>query len=564
MIVRLRFTLLLVVLPVLVSSLSAQNYHPVIGNKGMVTSAHPLASQAGIDILKQGGNAIDAAVAIGFALESVFPVAGNIAGGGFAVVRLSSGEVVTLDFREVAPLLAFKTMFMDNGKPNTQAAQSGALAVGVPGTVNGLEKLHKKYGKLPWKKLLEPAIQFAKGHAITQLEAMDRNKFAESFSQFESSRKIFVKPNQWKSGDYFSRPNLAEVLSRISERGSSDFYTGETSKLILNTMQKYGGIISAEDLKNYDAKWRKPIVGTYHDLEIYSMNLPSSGGIILLQTLNALEDYDVRSLGFMSADYIHLVSSALQNAYADRAYFMGDPDFVSVPVDVLSSKKYAKERFKNFTPDKHTPSLTISHGQIGESEKEETTHYSVVDSDGNCVSITYTQNGAFGSFLTVEGGDFLLNNQMDDFSIAPGIPNSYGLIGGEANSIQPGKKMLSSMTPTIILKNKKPYLIIGTPGGSTIPTTVLQTILNITHFDMTVQEAVNQSRFHFQWIPDILYYEKNGIHADAGKKLTSMGYILEERKSTSGRCEAILLDNGIMYGAADYRGDDTAIGITDN
>lgn len=540
---------------------SAQSYHSVVGNKAMVTTAHPLATQAGIEILNKGGNAFDAAVAIGFALESVLPAAGNIGGGGFAVIRTASGEVKTLDFRETAPWAATRDMYIFNGKASNAASAVGALAVGVPGTVNGLEKLHQTYGKLSWSVLLDPAIRYAEKHNITQAEAMDRNQFVKEFSEFESTKKIFVKDGNWKTGDEFSRPGLVRVLKRIAEKGSADFYSGETADLILKTMKKYGGIISADDLKKYQAQWREPVKGTYHDLEIYSMNMPSSGGTILLQSLNMLEKYDVKSLGFMSAGYVHLVSSVLQQAFADRAFFMGDADFVSVPVDRLTSKDYAQNRFKNFNPNEHTPSSNISHGDIVVREKNETTHYDVVDSDGNCVSITYTLNGAYGSFLTVENGDFILNNEMDDFSISPGVPNMYGLIGGEANSIQPNKRMLSSMSPTIILKKGKPFLVIGTPGGSTIPTTVLQVILDVYHFDMTIQQAVNQPRFHFQWVPDILYYEKNAIHPEAKKRLTEMGYTLEERTSTSGRCDAILLDNGLLYGAADYRGDDTAMGI---
>lgn len=541
--------------------LSAQKYHPVKANKGLVVSAHPLASQAGLDILKKGGNAIDAAVAVGFALQSVFPIAGNIGGGGFAVVRTKDGEVYSLDFRETAPLKSEKNMYIVNDTVHSELSKKGALAAGVPGTVDGLEKLHQRFGKLSWKTVMQPSIDLAKEHRITQSEAIDRSAFTRDLSRFEGTRKIFVKKNEWKTNDVFQQPDLVETLTRISENGSKEFYEGKTADLIVETMKKFGGIISHEDLKIYKSKWRQPLKGTYHDLEIYSMNMPSSGGTILIQSLNMLENFNLDTLGFNSSNTIHLVSSVLQKSYSDRAYFMGDPDFVSVPVDTLISKNYANKRINDFNWKYHSSSSTVKHGNIPKIESEETTHYSVADAEGNIVSITYTLNGAFGSFLVVDGAGFLLNNEMDDFSVQPGFPNSYGLIGGESNSISPQKRMLSSMTPTIILKKGKPFMVVGTPGGSTIPTTVLQVILDVYHFGMSVQAAVNAPRFHYQWIPDLIYYEKNAINSDALNSLKQKGYHLEERKNTSGRCEAILFDGEFMYGGADYRGDDTALGI---
>ncbi len=542
-------------------SLSSQKYHPVKANKGIVVSAHPLASQAGLDMLKKGGNAIDAAVAVGFALESVFPVAGNIGGGGFAVIRTKDGEVFTLDFREKAPLKSSKAMYTVNDTVHSELSKKGALAVGVPGTVDGLEKLHQRFGKLSWKTVLQPSIDLAKEHQITQFEANDREVYKRDLSLFENTGKIFVKSGGWKTNDIFQQPQLAETLERISDGGSKEFYEGKTADLIVETMKKYGGIITHDDLKLYESKWRKPLTGTYHDLEIYSMNMPSSGGAILIQSLNMLENFNLDTLGFNSSQTIHLVSSVLQKSYSDRAYFMGDPDYVNVPADSLISKNYAKKRIGDFDWNVHTPSSAVKHGYIPKIEKEETTHYSVADSEGNLVSITYTLNGAFGSCLVVDGAGFFLNNEMDDFSVQPGFPNSYGLIGGEANSISPQKRMLSSMTPTIILKKGKPFMVVGTPGGSTIPTTVLQVILDVYHFGMSVQSAVNAPRFHYQWIPDQIYYEKNTIHSDALNALKLKGYHFEERKTTSGRCDAILFDEGFMYGGADYRGDDTALGI---
>ena len=552
-------TVFLILLPGF--SLSSQNYHPVKANKGIVVSAHPLASQAGLDMLKQGGNAFDAAVAVGFALQSVFPAAGNIGGGGFAVIRTKDGSVYTLDFRETAPLNSNRNMYVFNDTVQSELSKKGALAVGIPGTVDGLEKLHQRFGKLSWKTVLQPSINLAREHQITQLEANDRETFKRDLSLFESTVKIYVKPNGWKTNDVFKQPELAVTLTRISENGSSEFYSGRTADLIVETMKKHGGIISHEDLKNYQAKWREPVKGTYHDLEIYSMSMPSSGGTILIQSLNMLERFNLDTLDYNSSASVHLISSVLQRAYSDRAHFMGDPDFVNVPVDSLISKNYAKKRISDFDWNSHTPSVAVKHGIFSKKEKEETTHYSIADEEGNLVSITYTLNGAFGSFLVVDGAGFLLNNEMDDFSVQPGFPNSYGLIGGEANSIAPQKRMLSSMAPTIILKKGKPFMVVGTPGGSTIPTTVLQVILNVYHFGMSVQSAVNAPRFHYQWIPDQIYFEKNALHSEALNVLKRKGYLTEERKSTSGRCEAILFDGGFMYGGADYRGDDKALGI---
>ncbi|MCA0446827.1 MAG: gamma-glutamyltransferase [Bacteroidetes bacterium] len=537
----------------------AQGFEPVSGKNGLVVSAHPLASEAGLSVLKAGGNAFDAAVAVGFALQSVYPTAGNIGGGGFAVIRLQDGSSYTLDFRETAPFSSSRDMFIKNGKADNQLSTVGALSAGVPGTVDGLYQLHKKWGKLSWKSCVNPSVHLAKFHILSQKAASVLNLFRSDLSRFPETASIYLKKDgsEWETGDTLFQPDLAKTLERIAVNGASEFYSGETSRLLVNSVKKYNGVISASDLNAYQSKWRNPLKGTYHGSELISMGLPSSGGIILLQTLNMLENQQIDSTDFRSTRFVHDFSRALQLAYSDRAQYMGDPDFVSVPFDTLISKPYALRRFRQTNPEKKIPSSEIQAGNIAGFEHEETTHYSIIDKEGNAVSITYTLNGAFGSFLVVDGAGFLLNNEMDDFSIQPGVPNSYGLFGGRANEIQPGKRMLSSMTPLIVVRDNKPWLIIGSPGGSTIPTTVLQTFLNVFHFKMSVQEAVNAGRIHYQWVPDILFYEKHTLSSELVKNLEKLGYKCVQRSGYQGRCEAIEIKNGWYLGGADPRGNDS-------
>lgn len=538
--------------------LFAQGVEPVTGKNGLVVSAHPLASEAGLSVLKAGGNAFDAAVAVGFALQSVYPTAGNIGGGGFAVIRLKDGSSFTLDFRETAPSASSRDMFLKNGKADSQLSTVGALSAGVPGTVDGLSQLHRKWGKLSWKACVNPSVNLARFHILTQKAASVLNLFRSDLSRFSETSAIYLKKDgsDWEAGDTLFQPDLAKTLERIAVAGPEEFYSGETGQLLVKTVQKHRGLISQADLKSYQSRWREPLKGSYHGTELITMGLPSSGGIILLQTLNMLENQQIDSNDFRSTRFVHNFSRALQLAYSDRARYMGDPDFVRVPLDTLVSKNYAQRRFQQTDPLRKIPSSEIQAGTIAGFEHEETTHYSIIDKDGNAVSITYTLNGAFGSFLVVDGAGFLLNNEMDDFSIQPGVPNSYGLIGGRANEIQPGKRMLSSMTPLIAVRDNRTWLIIGSPGGSTIPTTVLQTFLNVFHFKMSIQEAVNEGRIHYQWLPDVLFYEKHTMSSELVKNLEQMGYKCIQRSGYQGRCDAIEVKNGLYLGGADPRGND--------
>lgn len=533
-----------------------------IGERGMVVSAHRYASEVGAEIIKNGGNAFDAAVAVGFALQSVYPSAGNIAGGGFAVFRTANGDIKTLDFRETAPQSSHRDMYIIDGKGDTKLSQKGGLAVGVPGTVKGLAELHRIYGKLSWKDVVTPSVLLAKSHILTPRSAAFLNGMKDSLSIFPATKKVYVRDENWKSGDSFSQPDLANTLQRIADQGPEEFYIGETAKLMVSSIQTHGGIMTMEDLASYQVKWRDPLHITYRGLDVYTMGLPSSGGIILAQTLNALEGKVVKESDKDSPEFWHFVSSIWQHAFADRAHFMGDPDRVIVPMDTLISKPYIVNRLKNFDPTKKIPSDKVSYGKFKlPKEKEETTHFSVMDSDGNMVSITYTLNGAAGSLLVAEGTGFLLNNEMDDFSIQPGVANLYGLIGGEANSIQPGKRMLSSMTPTIVLMNQKPFLILGSPGGSTIPTTVAQVLINIIDFGMSPSEAVKQGRIHYQWWPDHLFLEKDFWTEEMKSEMQTIGYPIEIRKTSQGRCEVIMIRKSRIIGVPDPRGEDFASGV---
>lgn len=529
----------------------------VIVNKGAVVSAHPLASKIGVQILQQGGNAVDAAIATQLALAVVYPGAGNIGGGGFLVAHLSTGKNIAIDFRETAPGKASHDMYLDSiGNAQTSLSQNGALSAGVPGTVAGLFA-SMKYAKLPFKKLIQPAIDLAeKGFALTKAQAEDFNEYAEDFKKYNTSPVAFVKFVPWKEGDIMVQLNLAETLKRIRDLGAKGFYEGETAKLIVEEMQKSNGIISYDDLKNYKAKEREALQFNYKGYTIVSMSLPSSGGILLQQMLGMIENKNIAALKFQTAASIQLMVEAERRAYADRAEYLGDADFVKVPLRKLLSKKYLIDRMKDFEPGKAGSSKTIGAGIINESE--ETTHLSVIDAEGNAVSVTTTLNGHFGSRTVVSGAGFILNDEMDDFSIKPGVPNMYGAVGNEKNAIAPNKRMLSSMTPTIVLKNNKPYLVVGTPGGTTIPTSVFQSIVNVIDFKLNAADAVNKLKFHHQWLPDEVFYE-NGFDKPTIDALEAMGY-KTTRRSSIGRTEMIQVKGNTIIAIGDRRGDDAAEG----
>ncbi len=541
----------------------------VKSKNAMVVTVSAPATHVGVEILKKGGNAIDAAVAVGFALEVTYPFAGNIGGGGFMVIHLKNGKNTTIDFREKAPLKASRNMYLDkNGNYIPSLSKEGALAVGVPGSVAGLIFALKKYGSMSLSEVIQPAIDLAKnGFVLDERSVKLINNSLPKFKKYPESIKIFTNNGKpYKEGDLFKQPELAQTLERIKEKGLAGFYSGLTARLLLKELNKYGGIITQKDLDEYKPVERKPVIGSYRGYKIVSMPPPSSGGIILIEMLNILENFKFSTEEWGSSKYYHKLVEAMKYAYADRSKFLGDPDFYPVPQSGLISKKYAKKLFDKIG-DKATPSSEINPGNpLLFSEHRETTHYSVYDSSGNAVSVTTTLNSAFGNKMVVEGAGFLLNNEMDDFSAKPGVPNQFGLIGGEANSIQPGKRMLSSMTPTIILKNDKPFLVVGSPGGSTIITTVLQVILNTIDFHMDIQTAVNMPRIHCQWLPDKIFYERFAINNDTALNLRKMGYHLADmRKSFKiiGIVEAILIDNPnhIIYGANDPRGGGLAEGF---
>jgi len=533
----------------------------LISSNGMVVSAHPLASKIGLDILKQGGNAVDAAIAVQFALTVVHPSAGNIGGGGFMVYRSGLGEIYTLDFREAAPGKASRNMYIgENDMVIDGLSTRGHLASGVPGAVDGMVKAYEQFGTLSWESLIEPSIKIAsEGHTLTEKEASGLNENRENFLKYNTLEPEAFLKDEWTEGDVIKHPDLANTLTRIRDTGRSGFYEGETANLIIAEMERGKGWITMEDLAAYHAKWREPVVGEYRGYKIISMGPPSSGGIALVQLLNSVESYNLSEMEFHSAASIHLMVEAEKRVYADRATHLGDPDFYDVPANMLANLDYNQLRMSDFDPGKATPSDLISAGEIMV-ESEETTHFSIVDKDGNAVSITTTLNGGYGSKVVVAGAGFFLNNEMDDFSIKPGFPNMFGLIGGEANAIEPQKRMLSSMTPTIVEKDGDLYMVVGTPGGSTIITSVFQTIVNVLDFGMGMQEAVDAKRFHHQWKPDKIMIERGGIDSLVVKNLENLGHEFYNRGSI-GRVDAILvLPDGTMEGGADHRGDDAATG----
>ncbi len=541
---------------------NAQIERGVMADHVMVVSAHPEASEIGKRILLKGGNAVDAAVSVQFVLAVSYPAAGNIGGGGFMVVRFANGTSVSIDFREKAPLTGHHDMYLDEkGDVVPGLSTYSHLASGVPGTVDGMIKMHDKYGVLSFKEVIQPAINLAtKGFPITANQAKSFNGLKKQFLEFNNHQPAFVKNKPWQEGDTLVQPELARTLELIRDNGRKGFYGGETANRIVEEMKRGGGLITHNDLEMYNSIWRKPVISDFMNFNIISMGPPSSGGIALIQLLGSVENYPLSECGWGSSEYIHLLTEAERWVYADRAKFLGDADFYNVPLSGLIDKTYIKKQMSLVLPGKARISSEVNHGIPAGYESEETTHFSVVDEMGNAVAATTTLNRGYGSKIVVKGAGFLLNNEMDDFSSKPGVPNSYGLIGGEANSIQPGKRMLSSMTPSIIEKEGELFMVVGSPGGSTIITSVFQTILNITIFNMGMQEAVCAKRFHHQWFPDQIYYEKEALDSLVADKLKNIGHNLKLR-GPIGRVDAILvLSDGTLEGGADPRGDDTAVG----
>ncbi|MBC7448239.1 MAG: gamma-glutamyltransferase [Hymenobacteraceae bacterium] len=532
----------------------------------MVVSAHPLASRIGLDVLKAGGNAADAAVAVQFALAVCLPVAGNLGGGGFVVSRQADGTATSLDFRETAPAAAARDMYLDaNGNLVPGASTEGVLSAGVPGTVAGMVALHAKLGRLPWAQVVEPAVALARrGVALTPKEAAGLNGSAAAFRRLNPDHVPYLvraDKKTWQAGDTLRMPVLAATLARIRDQQRAGFYQGPTAEAIVRTMESRRGLITREDLIGYEPKWREVLRGRYRGYDILTMGPPSSGGIALLQLLTLLEKHDLKALGLRTAPSVHRICEAERRVYADRATWLGDPGFTLVPVKGLLDTAYLRQRWATFRPDTITPSRLVRAGTFAGYESDQTTHYSVIDADGNAIACTTTLNGAYGSKVVVQDAGFLLNNEMDDFSAKPGAPNSYGVTGGRANQIEPGKRMLSSMTPTILAKDGKLWAVLGTPGGSTIITSVLQTVLGVVDYDQTMQKAVSEPRFHHQWLPaDEIRVEKGALAPYERTKLGRMGWRVVEG-GPIGRVDAIRIrPDGKLEGGADPRGDDTAVG----
>jgi gamma-glutamyltranspeptidase / glutathione hydrolase len=532
-----------------------------------VVSATQEASDAGIEIMRMGGNAIDAAVAVKFALAVTFPAAGNIGGGGFMVIRSADGNISTLDFREMAPAAAHRDMYLDeNGEVIDRLSTFGHLASGVPGTVDGMIRALERYGTLPLATVMEPAIRLARdGFPLSWREARSLNNSRGRFSQFEGSTMYFVRADNepWREGDLFVQSDLAATLQRIADRGRDGFYAGETADLFVAEMQRNGGIITHEDLANYRSVWREPLQVNYRGYTVHLMGPPSSGGIAIGQMLTKLEPYNLRRLGYNTPETVHLMAEVSRRVYADRAEYLGDPDFYEVPSAALLDPAYNRSRMQTFNPGRASASSEVSHGRLlSFQESEQTTHFSVIDRNGTAVSLTTTINSGYGSFVSVTGAGFLLNNEMDDFSIKPGVPNQFGLVGGEANAVEPGKRMLSSMTPTIVTRDGELKMLLGTPGGSTIMTTVLQVLVNIVDFGMNVQQAVAAPRFHHQWLPDMLYHEPFTFNRHTAERLEWFGHTLNQRRFYTGQANCIVIgDDGSIETGADPRGMNHASGF---
>ena len=535
-----------------------------LGDEAMISSAHPLATKIGVEVLKNGGNAFDAALAVKFALAVVFPRAGNIGGGGFAVYRLNDGSIGSLDFREKAPLAGNRDMFLDaEGNVIEGLSIKGHKAAGVPGSVDGILKLHETHGTMPLNELIQPAINLAyHGFTITQNQADVFNEKREDFIDVNGADFFLVKPQPWQAGDTIRFTELAGTLTQIRDRGREGFYGGIVADQIVKEMQRGGGLITEADLKSYASKWREPVTGMYRGHKVISMPPPSSGGVAILQLLQGAEKYDIKGMGHNTPETIHLLTELERRVYADRATHLGDPDYYEVPVDMLLDPEYNKERFSTISDTRKTDSQDIKEGKVDIIESVETTHFSIVDPDGNAVSLTTTLNAFFGCKVYVKGAGFFLNNEMDDFSSKPGVPNMFGLVGAKANAIHPEKRMLSSMTPTIVEKDGELKMLLGTPGGSTIITTVFQAIMNVIDHDMSMQDAVNATRTHSQWLPDRILIEERTIDPDLIEELEKMGHAIERRK-TLGRMDCILVrEDGKLEGGADRdRGDNYAEGF---
>ena len=533
----------------------------VVSENAMVVSAREEASKIGIKILKKGGNAFDAMMATELALAVSYPSAGNIGGGGFMVYRMSDGTIGALDYRERAPIKSSRDMYLDDNDNIIEGlSMIGALSIGVPGTIAGIFEAHERFGKLEIEEIISPVIDLAKnGFVITENQQMRINENRKYFQLANKSKILF--DDNFKKNDTIRNHKLAATLERIMVNGKNEFYHGETAKKFVEFINQNGGIISLEDLKIYKPIWRDPITFNYDGLKIISMSPPSSGGICINQIMTMIEPYNLKSFGHNSINYIKLLVEAERRSFADRSHFLGDPDFISIPTKMLTSKDYLENRMVDFSFEEPTDSNKIGYGDILIPEANETTHYSIVDQFGNAIAVTTTLNGTFGSKLFADELGFFLNNEMDDFSSKPGFPNMYGLIGGEANKIEPKKRMLSSMSPTIVEKDGELYMTLGTPGGSTIITSVVQTILNVHEFEMTMNEAVNSPRFHHQWKPDSIRIELDYFDRDVIEALLKSGYRLND-KGTIGRVDGILIrDDKMLEGGADKRGDDTALGF---
>lgn len=531
--------------------------------KAVVVTAEKRASQVGRDILKQGGNAVDAAVAVQFALAVTLPRAGNIGGGGFMVIYLADGTNRTLDFREQAPMRADADMYMRDGEYVPKLSREGVLAAGVPGVVDGMVKVLDEYGTLSLKEVMQPAIELAQdGYPLSYKQADAMNSYRKFFLKYDGTARYFLKSDStdWQEEELFRQIDLARTLRRIAERGRAGFYEGKTADLIVEEMERQGGLISHEDLQDYESVWRDPVQASFKGYDLHIMPPPSSGSIAIAQILEMLKPYDLKGMGFNSAKYVHLVTEAMRRAFADRAYFLGDPDFIDIPQAELINPSYNRQRMESFSWDNASSSDDIGHGDIPFPESTETTHYSIVDEDGNAVAVTTTLNGSFGNKVVVNEAGFFLNNEMDDFTAEPGEPNMFGLIQGEANAIEPGKRMLSSMSPTIVTRNDSVRMVLGAAGGPRIITATLHNFLNMAVFEMDPGQAIASPRFHHQWMPDKLYYEKFGLSPDTRKILEEKGHTLAPSDGL-GRAHTIFVEKDTLkYGAPDPRGDGAAIG----